>query len=50
MNGSLKEWIGGMIVCDKVRLVTGVTSSLLSFDRSQSSLVNKTPGEEIYDS
>ena len=42
-----EEEMGGMTVCDKVCLSVVWTSSLLSCDKSQYSLVDETPGEEI---
>lgn len=41
--------MGGMIVCDKVCLDMVSSASLLSCGKSQSSLVDETPREEIYD-
>lgn len=46
---ALEEQIKGMTVCDKVCLSVVSTSSLLSYDRSQISLVDETPWEGIYD-
>ena len=34
--------MGGVVVCDKVSLGAGLTSRLLSYDKSQFSLVNDT--------
>lgn len=48
MNRPLEEWMGGIIVCDRVYLGV-VFSSLLSCDESASFLVDETPGEGIYD-
>lgn len=42
MNGPLKEWTGGMIVCDSL-------FSLLPCDENQSSLVAETSRKKIYD-
>lgn len=44
MNGPLEEKIA-MILDDKVCLGVVLTSSLLSCDKSQSSLVDETPGK-----
>lgn len=41
--------MGGIIVCDKVWLGIVLTSSPLSCDDSQSSLVDGTPGKGTYD-
>ena len=40
--------MGGVTVCDRVCLSVVSTSSLLSCDKNQSSLVDETPGEGIY--
>lgn len=42
-------YMGDKIVCGKVCLGVVLTSSLLSCDKSQSSLPNETPMEGIYD-
>lgn len=42
-EGHLEEKIGGTIVCDKVCLGVGSTSTLFSCDKSQSSLLKKLP-------
>lgn len=41
--------MGGIIICDKVSLGIVLASHLLSWDKSQSSLVDEIPGEGIYD-
>ena len=41
--------MGSVIACDKVFLAVVLTSSLLSCDKSKSSLVDETPVEGIYD-
>ena len=48
MNGALKEYVWKMIVCDKVCLGVVWTFSF-SLEKSQSSLVDETPREGIYD-
>lgn len=45
LNGSLKEQMGGMMVCHKVCLGVVFPSSLLSCDRIQSSLADETSRE-----
>ena len=49
MNGPLEAQMGSVIVCGKVCFSVVLTSDLLSCDRSQFSLPNEGPGEEIYD-
>ena len=44
MNGSLEESMGDVTICDKVSLGVVLTSSLLSCDKSHSSLVDETHG------
>ena len=39
----------GVLACGKVCLGVVSTSSLLSHEKSQSSLVDKTPGKGIYE-
>lgn len=48
MNRLLEEYMGGMMVCDKVCLAVASTS-LVSCDRSQPGPVDETPWEGIYD-
>ena len=40
----LEEQMGDRLVCDRVCLGVASTSSLLSCDKGQSSLVDETPG------
>ena len=44
-----EEQMGGVIVCDKVCLGVVLSSSLLSCEKSPSSLIDEYPGEGIYD-
>ena len=44
-----RTYMWDMIVCGKVCFSVVLTSKLLSCDRSQFSLLNEGPGEEIYD-
>lgn len=44
-----RTYMWDMIVCGKVCFSVVLTSNLLSCNRSQSSLPNEAPGEEIYD-
>lgn len=43
MKGALDEHMGGVIVCDKVCLGMGSTSSFLLCNKSRSSPVDETP-------
>lgn len=43
MYGPSEEQVGDIIVCDTVCLGVVLTSNLLSWDESQSSVVDETP-------
>lgn len=45
----LEEWVGSMVVCAKVCQGVVLTSGCFSFGESPYSLVEETPGEEVYD-